>query len=191
MKKVLLDIHIYLSLACAGYLVLYGLSGLFFNHHVQPDEEPGRRWESRVEVPAVDDDQARAEAVRDRLELAGWVPFWRHRHPRDGEHVFFVNRPAREYRVQLDMQTGQVQVRETGRGLIGAINGLHGMKHLPNSLWGASWSLYTELSILALLFSVGSGVWFWWLRPSARRTGWWLLGLGSGGSLLLMVWIVA
>ena len=62
---------------------------------------------------------------------------------------------------------------------------------LPNSRWGVTWTVYTEASIWAIVFSVGCGIWFWWLRPTYRRLGWWLLGLGSGGTALLMICIVA
>lgn len=191
MKKLLLDIHIYLSLACAGYMVIYGVSGICFNHGIRPGNRPWGSWQSNVSLPAFDKDQSRAEAVRDSLDLTGWVPFWRHRHPTDGQHVFFLNRPSREYRIELDLTSGDVQVRETSQGVIGAIIGLHGLRNLPNSAWSQTWSLYTELSMWALLFSVGSGLWFWWLRPAYRRLGWWLLAIGSGGCLMLMIVIVA
>ncbi|SVD54080.1 uncharacterized protein METZ01_LOCUS406934, partial [marine metagenome] len=98
MKKIVLDIHIYLSLLCAGYMIIYGVSGIAFNHDVHPSERDGVEWEAVVEVPDADEDQVLAEAVRDRLDLVGWVPFWRLSHPEPDEFVFFVDRPAREYR---------------------------------------------------------------------------------------------
>ena len=190
MKKIVLDIHIYLSLLCAGYMIIYGVSGIAFNHDIHPSESDGVEWEAVVEVPAADEDQVLAEAVRDRLDLVGWVPFWRLSHPKPDEFVFFVNRPAREYRVHLYQSTGVVQVSESDRGVLGAVIGLHGLQGMPNSNWGHTWAVYTEISIWALVFSVISGIWFWWLRPAYRRSGWWVLGLGSGGSILLMLYII-
>ena len=189
-KKILLDIHIYLSLLCAGYMVIYGVSGLAFNHHIRPAESDGIVWETTIDVPTADKDQVLAEAVRDRLELMGWVPFWWLSHPQPDEFVFFINRPAREYRVRLNQLTGHVGVSETSRGVLGAIIGLHGLQSMPNSRWAATWAVYTEISIWAVVFSVVSGIWFWWLRPACRSSGWWLLGLGSGGSILLMLYVV-
>ena len=189
MKKILLDIHIYLSLLCAGYMIIYGVSGIAFNHHLRPPATEGATWEASIRVPALDKDQAIAEAARDRLDLSGWVPSWRLSHPQPDELLFFVNRPAREYRIQLNQVTGKVYVSETNRPW-GAVLGLHGLRNLPNSTWGITWGAYTEISIWALVISVLSGIWFWWLRPAARRSGWWFLGLGSGGSLLLMLYII-
>ena len=54
MKKILLDIHIYLSLLCAGYMIIYGVSGIAFNHDVHPSERDGVEWEAVVEVPDAD-----------------------------------------------------------------------------------------------------------------------------------------
>ncbi len=190
MKKIVLDIHIYLSLLCAGYMIIYGVSGIAFNHDVHPSERDGVEWEAVVEVQDADEDQVLAEAVRDRLDLVGWVPFWRLSHPEPDEFVFFVDRPAREYRVHLYQSTGVVQVSESDRGVLGAVIGLHGLQGMPNSNWGRTWAVYTEISIWALVFSVISGIWFWWLRPAYRRSGWWVLGLGSGGSILLMLYII-
>ncbi len=190
MKKILLDIHIYLSLLCAGYMIIYGVSGIAFNHQLHPTDAPGATWEASIDVPVFDKDQASAEAARDRLQLVGWVPNWRLSHPQPDQLLFFVNRPSREYRVLLHQVTGSVQVQETSRGLLGAILGLHGLGKMPNSTWSRSWSIYTQISTWALIFSVLSGIWFWWLRPGWRRSGWWMLGLGSGGCVLFMLYII-
>ena len=90
MKKILLDIHIYLSLLCAGYMIIYGVSGIAFNHHLRPPATEGATWEASIRVPALDKDQAIAEAARDRLDLSGWVPSWRLSHPQPDELLFFV-----------------------------------------------------------------------------------------------------
>lgn len=190
MKKLLLDIHIYLSLLCAGYMIIYGVSGLAFNHHVRPDDSVGASWTATVEVAETEKDRDLAEAVRDELDLVGWVPYWRISRPTSDELAFRVNRPAREYHLVLDQTTGAVQVSEKSSGLLGAALGLHGLGDMPNSSWSRTWSVFTQISVWALLFSVLSGIWFWWLRPSFRRQGFWMLGLGSGGSLLLMLYII-
>lgn len=196
MKKLLLDVHIYLSLLCAGYMIIYGVSGIAFNHHVAPEVSDGASWTATVDVPVLDSDKDSAkdsdlaEAVRDELDLVGWVPYWRISRPSADQLAFFVNRPSREYELLLNQTTGLVTVREKNRGLLGAVLGVHGLGKMPNSSWSRTWSAYTQISVWALLFSVVSGIWFWWLRPASRRIGWWMLGLGSGGSLLLMLYII-
>ena len=167
MKKILLDIHIYLGLFCAAYLVIYGLSSIAFNHNICSSATQVE-WQRQITVPEAAPPQALAEALRDALDLSGWVPSWRLRRAGQDIHVF----------------------AETRQGLWGIVKGLHGLTELPNSPWGASWGLYTEISVWALIFAVLSGFYFWWLRPAARLLGWCLLLAGSGGSILFILYII-
>ena len=189
MKKILLDIHIYLSLFCAGYLVIYGLSSIAFNHNICSSATQVE-WQRQITVPEAATTQALAEALRDALDLSGWVPSWRLRRAGQDILVFAVKRPGKSYRLRLDQTTGKIQITETRHGLWGIVKGLHGLTELPNSPWGASWGLYTEISVWALIFAVLSGFYFWWLRPAARLLGWCLLLAGSGGSILFILYII-
>ena len=189
MKKIVLDIHIYLSLFCAGYLVIYGLSSIAFNHDIHSSATQVE-WQRQIAVPEAATDQALAEALRDALDLSGWVPSWRLRRAGQDILVFAVKRPGKSYRLRLDQTTGKIQITETRHGLWGIVKGLHGLTELPNSPWGASWGLYTEISVWALIFAVLSGFYFWWLRPAARLPGWCLLLAGSGGSILFILYII-
>ena len=189
MKKLLLDVHIYVSLLCAAYLVMYGVSAICFNHEVQASGEDVQ-WAQTITVPVAETDQAVAEAVRDRLDLIGWVPFWRLSNPQPDQFQFFLDRPGKTYRLVLHQSTGQVQVTETRKGVLSVILSLHGLNGIPNSAWGNSWGLFSEISIWALIFAVISGIYFWWGRAAERRAGGWLLGLESGGSVLFMLYLV-
>ncbi|MDA0748674.1 MAG: PepSY-associated TM helix domain-containing protein, partial [bacterium] len=104
---------------------------------------------------------------------------------------FFMGRPGREYDVYLNTETGHARVEVTNKGLLGILRGLHGLRNMPGSTWWSpTWSVYSEISIWALIFSVLSGIYFWWVRVPERRMGWWLLGVGSGGSILFMLYMV-
>jgi len=37
-KKFLLESHIYSNLFCAGYLIIYGISSIAFNHRLEPSK---------------------------------------------------------------------------------------------------------------------------------------------------------
>ncbi len=188
-RKLLLDLHIYTSLLCAGYLVMYGVSAIAFNHHVKPTGTDVE-WTETISVPTAETDLALGEAVRDRLDLIGWVPFWRLSHPQPQQFQFFINRPSKTYRVVVNQSTGKVHVTETREGILSVVLGLHGLNGIPNSTFGSTWGVYSEISIWALIFSVVSGIYFWWGSISQRQTGWRLLGLGSGGSNLFMIYMV-
>lgn len=187
MKKLLLDIHLYLGLVCASYLVIYGISTIAFNHYWRP-EPVEDSWEAVVKLPAGLEGEALGQALRDSLGLVGWTPRWRIRKTDEGFRLF-VGRPGREYDIHLNTGTGHVRVDETDRGLLGIVCALHGLRSIPGSTWSHTWAVYSEISIWALVFSALSGVYFWWLRVPERRVGWWLIGLGSGGSILFMLYM--
>ena len=53
LRQWMLDVHIYLGLLCAGYLVIYGVSTLSFNHPRQwlTPEESRAEWQWEIEMP--------------------------------------------------------------------------------------------------------------------------------------------
>ena len=73
--------------------------------------------------------------------------------------------------------------------LFDLISTLHYTRTVPGSLWGSTWGIYAWLSLLALLYAIFVGIYFWWTRVPERRVGFWLLGVGSGGSLLLILYM--
>ncbi len=189
-KKVLLDIHIYMSLLCAGYMVIYGLSSISLNHQI-PLTQTTVEWQTTIDVPHAGSDAALASLVLERLDLIGKIFHWRTTRPRPEERVFHVGRPARNYEIHLDMGTGRVEVMETRTDVWDTLVGLHGQTGWPNSSWATSWSLYTEFSVWAVMFAVASGSYFWWQRRSQPAAGWWLLGLGSVGSISFMLYMAS
>ena len=156
---------------------------------ISPDIETVE-WDRTVDIPDGASNMETAESIRDALGLFGWVPEWEIRRPSDNELSLLISRPAKEYRVLWTPDTSTVTVRETRRGFWGAMRGLHGLTGLPKWSLGAAWTVYTEVSIFALLLAVAGGIYFWWLRIPSRRVGALLLAGGSGGALLFMIYIV-
>ncbi|MGY8827787.1 MAG: hypothetical protein ACKVJG_28430 [Candidatus Latescibacterota bacterium] len=112
MKKILLDLHIYTSLLCVSYLVIYGLSTVSFNHHFQP-ATTSSQWQRAVEIPTdIADDKLLAEAVRDRVGLSGWLVYWRMHRASETELRFEIQRPTRTYIIDLGQAAGRVEVEE-------------------------------------------------------------------------------
>ena len=119
MKKLLLDIHLYLGLVFAPYFVIYGLSTLAFQH--------GWGWSPTntttthtVQVPEGLEDPSLGAAVRDSLGLIGHVPDWQISTSDQGIS-FRINRPGRNYYAQLNRETGTVELREENFGIWGII----------------------------------------------------------------------
>ena len=187
-RQFLFSTHIYANLLCAGYLVIYGLSGLAINHEYQPAPHQVE-WERSIVVPTGLSDLKLAEQLRDNLGLIGWVPKWRIRRVDGGNLEFRVFRPAKNYKIQLDRKIKTANVTEIRTGILGALTGLHGLSGVPGSTWAWSWGIYTEVSILALLYALLSGFLIWWQHAAVRRQRW-LLFLSGSGTLLLVLSII-
>lgn len=192
MKKILLQLHLYGGLACAAYLVVFGLSSLNFNHHFGWMEATNAetRWERQITLPDIAEQQPLAEAIRDSLDLFGWTPPWNLRMDADTFHCRVV-RMGKEYHLRVANATGSVQVKEITKGFWPTFNGLHFLgEHIPNAPWlVSSFPYYQDFTVFVILFSVVSGVWLWSRKKSERKTGLWLIFGLTGVSLLFMVYL--
>lgn len=183
-KRRLLDLHLYVGLLCAPYVVIYGLSAIAFNHEITGGgRESDRQVPLHVTLPAKD--PAAAEAVRQALGLVGWIPTPRIQRRGPERIVMLVGRPGSELRVDADAGAGVARIHERRFGVVGVLRGLHGLKELAGTRWGRSWGIYTELSAWGILFSVLSGTWLCLPRRGARLLAGGLLALGSVAAVAL------
>jgi len=85
----------------------------------------------------------------------------------------------------------RIIVEETYTGLWSIIGALHGFSgHMPRAgVLLRAWSIYTELCVWVVLFSMISGIYLWTAKASERLVGFILLGAGAGGGLLFMLYI--
>ena len=242
MRAILLKIHLYAGLLCSSYLIVFGISSLNFNHHFgKPATLKSERQRGLNSLPATNDDQRLAEALRDTLGLVGWTLPWETRRAETEDSLYFhfaVNRPGKEYRVavQSPRESGQaaeeearsapappkkneaqaagkkeptpnaalpkvvipplrepvhwVRVEETHTGLWSIIGHLHGFSgNLPRAGFMRVWSIYTEVCVWVVFFSMISGVYLWTAKASERLVGLILLAGGAGGGLCFMLYI--
>jgi hypothetical protein len=188
LKKFLLDTHIYSNLLCAGYLVIYGLSSVAFNHELSSPESQVE-WRRAVDIPEVASDQLLADALRENLGLIGWVPKWEVRRLKNGDLSFQVSSPAKVYKIRINQKKRLADVVETRSGLWGVMKSLHGLSKVPGSTWSPSWGIYTVISILSLLYAVASGLLIWWMRSPPRHQLF-LFIFASGATIIVITAIV-
>ncbi len=184
-------LHLYLGLLCAPYLVAFGLSSLHFNHHFSLLEprETTVQWERRVSLPALEDHEQLALALRDSLGLMGWPLPWDIRELEDGRLLVPLVRPGKRYNLSLDRASGLVSAEEIRLGPGPIVGHMHAIGPVPNSGFSRLWPWYTDICTFFTLFAVASGIWFWHRRKQHRRLGWLLLAGAGGGSLLLMLFV--
>ena len=192
MRKWVLRLHLYLGLLCSGYLIVFGVSSLNFNHpfeFTKPGTEKAT-WERTIALPpASSDNTAESEAVRDALGLIGWTLPWETRREANGDLRFGLARPGKHYLIHVLRGDGIVRVEERHEGYWTVVRHIHGNKGVPGSRLMSVWGAYTELCTFVVLFAAGSGVYLFATRRKDRRAAWVVLGASTALSLAFMLYV--
>jgi hypothetical protein len=208
MRKLILNLHIYGGLLCFGYLIVFGVSSLNFNHPLEFTRTTAapRTWQQAVrlpDLPRVTDDMtgqqrvaAKANAnhaVRRALRLFGhqrpWGESWWNEQDLSHYHASLVS-PGVEYEVDVHLDRDLAIVKETRTNawrVMIALHGFHG--DMPGSVFISSWGWYTEFCTFVVLFAGASGVYLWTRRRNERRIGLPLLGGATAFSLAIMIYL--
>lgn len=195
MRKVLLQLHMYLGLGCAFYLVIFGVSSINMNHHFEWMDETNTKttWSTTIKYPELKENQAISEAIRDSLGLMGWTPYWDHEMKED-YFKFSILHYGKEYYVTATKATGKIEVEEVSKGFWWTFNSLHFLgETIPKAHWLINgWQYYQFVTVLVVLFSIISGMYFWFSKKRERKIGMLVLGGGSLFSigLMLYIWLV-
>jgi hypothetical protein len=180
MRRWLLDLHLYLGLACLPYVVVFGVSSILLNHGGL-GRVSTERWSAELAALTDAPPDEQASEVASELGLRGSVLRHTVKRTRVGGVAFKLLRPGRTYQVTV-APDGAARVVAADSGVAGILRGLHGASDAQHSLWSAGWALYTEIATATLLFSIASGVLLVLPRAGER-----LLGLGAAALGLVAV----
>jgi hypothetical protein len=187
MRRWLLDLHLYLGLLCLPYVVVFGVSSILMNHRIQFTTKS--EWQARVAPLGAEAPEVEADRVWHALDRSGKVKRSTVKLGGEAELRFEANRPGRRYQV-VASSGGRVSVVETHRGVVGMLKMLHGFYDTRASLWFLGWTVYTELTTVALVGSILSGAILALQRASSRSLALWTGGLGvaAAGALVAGIW---
>ena len=191
MRDWILKVHIYATLICASYLIIFGITSLHMNHRAAFPQPAADKvfWERPLEIENIEDNKILAAAIRDSLGLFGWPIGWEMRREDNGNLRFGLARPAKKYTIHVLLDERRVKVEEERKGFWAALYSLHALMRVPGSPFMSLWGVYTELCTWTVLFAAASGIYLWTARRNERRIGWMLLGGASGISLFLMLYV--
>ena len=194
------DLHLYVGLFLAPFVLLYAISAILLNHAYLPwgsrSGEPAARDTLRVVVPDDDDGLVVAKAVQRQVGVRGeigWVSRNVERHRLD----FPIETPGRLTNVRVDLATGiaTVEARETGVWdaaiQLHKLPGPHLVKIRGNWFGTRLWRWLADATVYLLLFLTESGVYLWLVLRAERRTGLVFLGAGAVTFVALLLGIVA
>jgi hypothetical protein len=187
MRRWLLDLHLYLGLLCLPYVVVFGISSILMNHRI--DFETKREWQAQVAPLGTRMKDFEAAGVWDALDRRGRILWYTVTVGDAAEIGFQAVWPGRSYQVTAE-RGGRVSVVERNFGFLGTVKALHGLSDRNNSRWVLGWTLYTELTVMALVVSIGSGATLALWRADGRSRALWAGGLGvvASAALIAGIW---
>ena len=191
MRKILTKIHTRLGLLSAPGLVLLGLTSLVFNHDFGSllHDRGKVSWEQPIDVADTPRDSLLCARVRQALGLKGMLYWWSAKRGSDNSFSFSLKHPGKSYVVQVDAERKHARVEETRFGLLNVLAELHGGRPIDGSSFSRVWEAYNDVSVVFVVFAGVSGLYFWSRRRNARKAGWLVLSVITGGSFLLLIYL--
>ena len=193
MKNWILKIHLYGGLLCFWYLIIFGTSSLFYQHHFEfmknKNESKGTS-SVNLSLPAAESDSAIAAHLTKELDIAGWYLFWETK--RDSLNNFHtrIENPKMSYTIDYNLGTGAAIVGKSYKGIWSIVNALHGFAgRMPNAPLMIFWTWYTYVCVFVVLFSIISGIWLFAVSKSEKRTGWISIASMLAVSIFFMMYI--
>lgn len=187
------DLHLYLGLFIAPFVLAFSLSVFFIVHSWLPngkDRPSQRRVVPAVTLPAdlgTLAGRARIEALRGVLSgigVAGEFGFVRH-NVKEQSLVIPVFVPGRETTVEIDLTTRAATITQRETGIWDALVALHKApgQHLADIRMNWTpmrvWLWFADGTVYLLFFISVSGVYLWAVLRSERRIGLALIGAGA------------
>lgn len=193
MRRLFSLIHTYGGFLFFPLLIIFGLSALHINHGLKIFEQ-GEEWDEshrQINVQFIENKQQMAEAIRDSLGLMGWCPYWT-QNRNNTRYRFDITHNGAEYKIDTDLQTGNVKIRRRAKGFGSVLNSLHFFnENLPSGTGVVnSWKHYKNVAFFYFAITIISGIYFFIKRKTGIKTG--LIVLMSvfliSAGLIIYVW---
>lgn len=188
------ELHLYTGLFLSPFVLLFAITGIFFNHAWNPwgKKETGEVRTAQVEVAADQDGIAQAKAVMRQVGVSGEI---RNVFRRANRLTIPVMMPGKEAEIVVDMeaQTAQIRTWEMGFGdallYLHKSPGPHNAAIRGNWVYTRLWEMLSDGVVYLVLFLSASGIYVWTVLKATRHTG--LIAMGAGVlSFVLLAYIV-
>lgn len=180
--------HMYVALFVTPWLAMYALSTIVFNHEAQVD-----RWYQKMYGPGFDQYKiekqlsyakrfpagaslrTRAEEILRDVNLNGSFGV-----EKEGDRMVITRRdPFVPRRITFDPGTHRLLIERQNSHLASILTTLHTQVSYTNKLKRIkAWAASVDLTVVAMILLVLSGVWMWWELKVTRFTGSAFVALG-------------
>jgi hypothetical protein len=188
LRNLLDKFHVYGGLFIAGYLIMMGISSIYFQHHISYSENDSAvTWEQKINLPAIDDAQKYKQAVRDSLGLFGHTPWWEDFKDDAGIHHFMISRPGKKYWVEVPEKGNLYKIKESRTSFLSVFNALHGLTNgeLKGPFFLSVWKFIAQIMNVVFLIVLCITIYYWWVRSLRSYSGWLI-----AGSFILLSFII-
>ncbi len=188
------NLHLYTGVLLSPLVVLFAITGIFFNHAWNPlgagQREPVRTRGLRVQVRENQQGLVQARDILRQLGVEGEINFVTRSRT---ALTIPVMLPGKQIEVRVNLRDSTADITERGTGIGGALLYLHASPGQHNANIRGNW-IYTRLwgfvadgAVYLILFLSASGILLWTGAKAERRTGLVMIGLGSLSLALILV----
>lgn len=188
-------LHIYTGLLFFFFILLFSVSGLMLNHRWAIWEYWSERVEAtrEIEVSLLQEgsDLDKARNIMQQVDIDGEIHFLLH-HVQDDILEIRTTRPGMKSTIKVHMNSGKGSAKTIELSALDILPSMHEMSGLhsnipekKNWIWTQVWSLLMDLTIVALIVLLFSGLYMWLRMKTERRIG--LLCLEVGGAILALI----
>jgi len=193
--RFLKKLHVYGGLALSFYVIALGISSLQFQHRFV-EFQAGKKvlhWEQELEVPIIDDKAQLKAAIRDSLQLNGYLPWWEEYTDSTGIYHFMISRPGKQYWITIPEEADRVLVEESRMPFLSVVFALHPLTAgFKGPGFARIWRIVSEIMSVLLLVIIVLTIQLWYAQAFTKLRSWIIVtGLTLFSILLIiLVWLV-
>ena len=188
--------HVYGGLFSVGFLIIFSISGFYFQHHPK-FPKPGDKttyWSASLTIPEITDNLDFKQTVRDSLGLFGHLPWWEDYHDSLGVHHFMISRPGKQYWITVPLQDDVYRIKEIRTGPWSVMIAMHwlagGMRgHGKGPFFIKTWRIISLPMSLVLLGVIIITIHLWNVNSFRNRRSWIIAGAIASFPVILLIFI--
>ena len=190
LNKIIKKIHTYIGLQVVFALLLFSITVLAVS--IKSEKQPKltyQQFEGDISLANIELAKLLRKQIGLRFEP---VPQqWMLSEVDAGNLVVRLKSPAAKREITLNKINGNIEIRTWPLNFTHFANYMHqesfGRRRMSDSLWLWAWSLYIEISILALFALPATGLYIWIAKKSSKQL-WAELSLIGSLVIMTMLW---